>query len=136
VLCSGICDVLSNHAGPWRKRVWACAVGTCNLVHIESANNERIRNQRAVAPPRHGLRAHDRRPPTARHTNQLPEGSFELRGLHVVGKAGETRISPGCIDGVAVRMSQNRRRQAYGRIEYRHSQGMQTIILVELRVVP
>jgi hypothetical protein len=106
VLCSGICDVLSNHAGPWCKRVWACAVGTCNLVHMESANNQRIRDERAVTPLGHGLRTHDRRPPTACHTHQLPEGSVKLRGLHVVGKAAETRISLGRIDGVAVRMSQ------------------------------
>jgi hypothetical protein len=98
--------VLSNHAGPWCKRVWACAVGTCNLVHMESANNQRIRDERAVTPPGHGLRTHDRRPPTACHTHQLPEGSVKLRGLHVVGKAAETRISLGRIDGVAVRMSQ------------------------------
>jgi hypothetical protein len=73
---------------------------------MESANNQRIRDERAVTPPGHGLRTHDRRPPTACHTHQLPEGSVKLRGLHVVGKAAETRISLGRIDGVAVRMSQ------------------------------
>ena len=87
MLCSGICDALSNHAGPWRKRVWACALGARNVFHMKSANNEGIRDERAVTPPGHGLRTHDCRPPAPRQTNQLPEGSIELRGLHVVGKA-------------------------------------------------
>jgi hypothetical protein len=103
---------------------------------MESANNERIRDERAVTPPRHGLRAHDCRPPAARQTNQLPEGSIKLRGLHVVGKAAETRISPGCIDGVAVRMSQTAEGKHMDVLNTGTLKGCRQLILVELRVVP
>lgn len=136
MLCSGISDAISGHAGPWCKRVWARTVAACNLVDLKSANNERIRDQRTMTPPGHGLRAHDCRPPAACQTNQLPEGSIELRSLHVVGKAAETRVSPSCIDRVAPCMSQTAKGRHMDVLNPGSVKGHWQLILVELRVVP
>lgn len=116
--------------------MWTRALAARNLAYLESAHNKRIRDQRAVTPPRYGFRAHDCRRPAARQTNQPPEGSIELRGLHVVGKATKTRILPGCIDGVAVRMSQTAEGRNMDILNTGALKGHWQLSLVELRVVP
>jgi hypothetical protein len=136
VLCSGISDAMSIQAGPWCKRVWPRALTSYNLVHIDSADDERIRDHRAVTPPRDGLCAHDCRSPAPRQANQLLEGSVKFRSLHVIGKATEACVSPAGIDGVATRVSQTAEGRHMDVLNSGNLQGYRQLIFVKLRVLP
>jgi hypothetical protein len=92
-----------------------------NLFHIDCANKKRIGDQRTVTAPGNGFRAHDCGSLVPRQLNQLFEGDFKLRSLHVVGKSAEACISPGGIDGVTACMPQA--------AERRHMQVMNSSLL-------
>ena len=64
------------------------------LLDWDAAHAERVRDQRAVAAPRHRFGTHDGGAALGRQLDQLLDGCPELRRLHVVGVAAKRCIAP------------------------------------------
>src|ERR1051325_10310113 len=69
-----------------------------DVAHLPAARGERVGDERAVAAPRHRLRAHDRSFLLGREAFQLRDPSAKLLRLHVVGVAAKTQVAPAEID--------------------------------------
>jgi hypothetical protein len=65
------------------------------VLHHHAAGEERVGEERAVTPPRHRLRAHDRDRSLLGERPELAEPLLELRRLHVIGVAAEGGVPPG-----------------------------------------
>src|SRR5271170_6974256 len=79
---------------------------THNSQYADAANDERVRHERAMAAPRHGLGAHE----SGGAVRSEPDGAvkrvYELRRLHVVRETAETRIAPAEVNRIAFRVTQ------------------------------
>ena len=59
-----------------------------------------------MTPPWHGLGAHQRHLLDLRTIDTLRQASLEIRGLHVIGIAAESRVAPATVHGVGARVPQ------------------------------
>jgi hypothetical protein len=76
------------------------ATGPHDVQHPYAPRLQRIGDQRAMAAPPHGLRAHQCGALFGRQYHELLERGGERRRLHIVGIASERGISPGRVGGV------------------------------------
>ena len=65
-----------------------------NVEHIKAANEKRIPDERAVAPPRHCFRAHDNGPGCAGDRDQIVQRLHEFAGLHVIRVTAKGKVFP------------------------------------------
>src|SRR5687767_15792129 len=87
-------DVYALHVGERRKPVYFPTVLAGDLLDVESVNDQRISDQRAMAAPRHRFGAH--------HGDAFALGRFhehyqllhECRRLHIVGVSTEGSVPP------------------------------------------
>jgi len=79
---------------------------THDVVNVQTTDHKRIGDKRAVAPPRHGFRAHDDHVGISGEVDELTQRCPELHGLHVVGEAAKRQVAPADIRGLPGRMAQ------------------------------
>jgi len=92
-----------------RERRDCMLAGICrahDVDHLEFSQGQRVGDERAVAAPRHGLRAHDCRRFLPRPVRQLHERRGEISCLHVIRKTSEGRVLPRGVNGIPFRLSQ------------------------------
>jgi hypothetical protein len=74
--------------------------------NANAANEERVRDEGAMAAPRNGFGAHERGRVLGGEIDGVGEGGSEIGRLHVVGVAPETVVAPAEIDGVFAWMAE------------------------------
>jgi hypothetical protein len=95
--CSGrvrICDLDSVDLGPWRQRVRPRPHAAGDLAHCDPSDDKGIRDERAMAAPRNGLRAHQHDMPTG--GSSTPERSKSRIAASAASPAGEHGLSKSC----------------------------------------
>jgi len=105
-LATRISDLSGADAGEGRERVFFGSCGADDFEDPDTANDERVGNQRTMAAPRDCFGAHQRSGPQFRKLNSVLERFLEFHGLHVVREAPKTGVAPAEIDRVALRMAQ------------------------------
>src|SRR5581483_8347536 len=100
-----------HHAPPFddcerRDPMWRRGSRAGDVTNLTASALERIRDERAVAPPGHGLGAHDRGAPPPGELNEFVDRGRELWRLHVVGIAAEAVVAPRAVDGIRARPAQ------------------------------
>src|ERR1700687_448483 len=107
-----------------------------NVEHPPPGHGERVRDQRAVAPPREGLRAHDGGGAPPRDPLEAGLARRELLGLHVVGVAAKRGVAPAEIDRVCPSVAQPAQRLQVPVAELAGVKRARQRGAIELRVVP
>lgn len=76
------------------------------MLDFRSPSHQDVGDERAMAPPRDGLCAHEGGPAFFCLHLQRSEPFLETRGLHVVGKATKARVPPGIVGRILQRMAE------------------------------
>jgi len=71
--------------------------GVKKMVYRKSAGDQGVGDERTVAAPGNGLRADEDEAALPGQIFQVIERGGKLRGLHIVGEASETCVSPGSV---------------------------------------
>ncbi len=121
--------------GPWREHVRPHPHAAGDLAHRDPSDDKCIRDERSVAAPWNGLRAHQHDIGVPREINTPIQTSSERCRLHVVGIPAESRISPPAVRRVSPRVSQSAQTRHMRVPHSGCTQGTAEQVAVELRVV-
>jgi len=80
--------------------VGLAAGGGQDMLDLDSARDQCIGDQRPVASPGHGFRAHDRRRTAGCKFQELGQIFSERRSLHVIRVAAKAGVFPAGVDGI------------------------------------
>ena len=80
--------------------------GVKEMVYRKSAGGQGVGDERTVTAPRDCLRAEEDEAVLPGQVFQTIERGGKLRGLHVVGEASETCVSPGSVWRIPLRTAQ------------------------------
>ena len=105
------------------------------LFDLHAVHQQRISDERAVAAPGYGLRAHERQLLVRRGSHDLLEAGGESGALHVVGVAAKREIAPAGVRGIRSRFTQPAERRHVRIADTRRLQRVGQRVAVELRVV-
>ena len=100
-----------------------------------AAHLQRVRYQRTMAAPRHGLGAHDDSLLARSELHQPLKSGFELRRLHVIGEPPERGVMPSSVLRVRACMAQPSQLLHVGIGDARKPQCLRQRVAIELRVV-
>ncbi len=106
-----------------------------DLAHRDSASDERIRDQRSVAAPRHSLRAHQGDAFVLREFDAAHETAFELGRLHIVGIPTKARVAPARVARVWLCVTQAAQSRHVCVMNPHAVKGRRESIAIELRIV-
>jgi len=76
-----------------------------DVLRRNAAHEESIRNERTMAAPRDGFRAHDRSPFLFAKRDEPSQPLVKFRSLHVVGEASERSVVPAEVQRIAPRVA-------------------------------
>ncbi len=74
---------------------------------LESPDRQRVGDEGPMAPPGHGLGAHDGRDLFSGKDRQFAQGGGKFRGLHVIRETAKRRVSPALIGGIRMGAAQS-----------------------------
>jgi len=109
---------------------------TQNIFHRNLPHQQRVRNQRPMTPPRHNLRAHDRRRLSSSQPLQTRQPCQKLLRLHVIRKSTKASIVPTEIRRVSLRMPQSAEFLQMRISNPSRPQTPRQCFPIELRIVP
>ena len=133
--CGRIRDLGFPHARPRRQQVRPRADTARDLAHLDASDEQRVRDQGPVAPPRKGFCAHQHDSFTPGELDAASQILSERRGLHVIGVAAEAGIPPPHVRGVASGTSQAAQSRHVPVMNPRTMEGWREMASIELRVV-
>ena len=129
-------DSFSLHSGPRPQRMVQRMGFIHDVLYLETPHQQRIRDERAMAPPGHRLGAHQAYLLLPGHVNQHLQILLELGCLHIVGKSPKGRVTPGLIRRIVASMTQASQACDMLIADASGMQGIRQGFLVELSVVP
>jgi hypothetical protein len=106
-----------------------------NLTCIDASRQQRIRNQRSVATPRHRLCAHEHDALLSCQVNAILQAVFELLGLHVIGITAKAGIAPPGVRGAGPRTAQAAQARHVLIVNLPAVQSWGQLLAIELRIV-
>ena len=107
-----------------------------DVLHHEAPHHQRVRDQRAMAPPGDRFRTHHGQLFFPRQFHQCFQAGIKLPGLHVIRKAPEGRTVPAAVGRIAPRVAQSSQPRHVEILDFGGEQILGELFLIELRVVP
>jgi hypothetical protein len=96
-----VCDCGSFNVRPFAQLMRNAVLRGQNVLHMDVPDDEGVGDERAMAPPRQGLSAHDCDAVFFGKRDETQQLLRELFRLHVVGVASEALVPPCDIDGIS-----------------------------------
>lgn len=110
------------------------SLGAQDVLNLNTAHNQGIGNQKAVAAPGNSFGAHHGHPPNLGQLQQRLQAVGKIGGLHIVGKTLERGVAPAGIGGVGLGMAQAAEAAQVGVADAEGVQRVRQPALVELGV--
>lgn len=132
---SRVCDLNSVDLSPRREHVGSRPYAAGNLTHRDSPDEQGVRDERPVAAPWNGLRAHQHDRRVLGEPDTPIQASAERRRLHVVGIPAEAGIAPAAVRRVRPRVTQPAQTGQMGIPHSDVTQGTGEPVTIELRIV-
>src|SRR5579871_229185 len=104
-------NVLASKHSERRQRMRLSSMLAENVLHLDAAGHQRVRDQRTMTTPGNRFRAHDRRRRLTGEAKQLLQALLELWCLHVIRVASERGVAPSGVSRIragAAQPSQSR----------------------------
>jgi hypothetical protein len=133
--CRRVGDLCALDPGPRRERVGSRPDGVGDLAHLDTSGQQRVGDQRPMATPQHGFRAHQHHALVFRESNTPIQTVRELRRLHVIGIATEAGVAPRGVRRVRSRMAQATQSRQVPIVNPRAMQSRRQSAATELRIV-
>jgi hypothetical protein len=131
-----ISDLRSAYEREWRECVGLATRAAHDVLDADFADDERIRNQRAMAAPRNRFRAHDGTTLRSRELDEFREGRVKFWSLHIVRVSAKTVVAPARIDGIFFRVPQAAELFSVDVSDVSLTQGILERLRIELRIPP
>jgi len=111
------------------------AAGGCeDVLDLDPAGGQGVGDQRAVASPGDGFRAHDQRGRAGGEFDETGKSLAEGRGLHVIGIAAKAGVLPAGVDGILAGVAESPEPRQMDVLDATLVQRIGELILAELRI--
>lgn len=128
-------DVSAGHVRPRCQQVSPRPNATRDLARLDASDEQRVRDQRPVAPPRQGFCAHQHDSFAPAELDAASQVLSECRGLHVIGIAPKAGVSPPHVRGVASGTTQAAQSGHVPVMNPSTMEGWRQMASIELRIV-